>query len=293
MLPNYKSKSDSKKVVIVVDSAASLPKTDLSNLVKIVPMQLMIGSKTFKDGIDISSDDFYRILSNTNPVPSTAAPSPSSYLDAFRLASKVSNKVLCITVSSNFSSSYKSAENAIAIAKIELPGIDIKLIDSESAAGSEGLVVLEAVKAASMGDPIDKVYSAALKVIERVYLLAYLDTLYYVWKSGRIPRIAYAGAALLKIKPMLQMFRGDVTNVAKPRTRKKANEIMLSLMRNHIGNNPANICVMHGNDIDNARLLVQQIENNFDCRELYISEFTAAMGVHTGPGLVGISYWTD
>ena len=92
MFPNSKSKSDSKKVVIVVDSAASLPKTDLSNLVKVVPMQLLIGSKTFKDGIDISSDDFYRILSNTNPVPSTAAPSPSSYLDAFRLASKVSNR---------------------------------------------------------------------------------------------------------------------------------------------------------------------------------------------------------
>ena len=256
-------------------------------------MQLIIGSKTFQDGIDISSDEFYRILPTTNPLPSTAAPSPSSYLDAFRMASEISNQVLCITVSSNFSSSYKSAENAIAIAKNELPETDIRLIDSEAAAGSEGLVVLAAVRAANIGAPIDKVYLAASNVIEKVYLLAYLDTLYYAWKSGRIPRIAYAGATLLNIKPMLQMFRGEVTNVAKPRTREKANKMMLSLMSEHIGKNAANICVMHGNNIDNARLLVQHIEKNFDCKELYISEFTAAMGVHTGPGLVGISYWTD
>ena len=281
-------------MAVVVDSAASLPAgMGEDHHLFIVPMRLSIKGKTYLDGLDLTPSDFYRMLERTKETPATSSPSPDSFLDAFRAASEVASSVLCLTVSPRFSSSYHSANNAVHEAMQALPDTRIALIDSESAAGGQGLVAMEAWRAARDGAELDQVISAAKAVVPSVFLLAFLDTLYYVWKSGRVPRVAYASTSLLRIKPLLELSRGEIRNVARPRTRPKATERMLELMRQRMGTGPVHATVMHAGVGDEAEQLRQRVESEFHCQELFISEFSTVMGSHTGPGLLGIAFWSE
>ena len=279
-----------RKVAVVTDSAASLPPDSPPGLY-IVPMQLLVDGEDFEDGIGISATEFYRRLRSRDSVCNTSSPSPSRFLDAFNKASQEASSILCITVSHTFSSTYDSAKTAIRSARTALPGVEIELVDSKSAAGGQGLVVTAALRIANTGGSLREVRDSAENVADRVSLFAFLDTLYYVWRGGRVPKLAYAGAAILDLKPVLYMKHGNVQNVARPRTRRRAKHRMLELMEKKIGNSPVHINVMHGDSVDDAEEIRVAVYNKFDCKELFVSEFSAVMGVHTGPGLVGVAFW--
>ena len=285
------------RVAIVIDSAASLP-PELAGGVEgelyIAPMQLMIDGKTYLDGRDMAPTAFYRTMRQISKPPTTSAPSPASFLESFELAGQTATEVLCITVSPKFSSSFDAAGAAVKEAKEALPGVKISVLDSESAAGGQGLVVAQAHRAARGGNvSLAEVAGSARAVVPRVTLLAFLDTLYYVWRSGRVPRLAHLGASLLGIKPLLEMSRGDVQPVARPRSRPRASQRMVDMMRARVGDGPVHATVMHGDAPDEAERLRRQVESDFQCKELYVSEFSPVMGAHTGPGLLGIAFWPE
>ena len=256
-------------------------------------MQLIIEGKTYLDGQDLSPTDFYRMLRATNKPPTTSAPSPARFLEAFQSAGEDTASIVCITVSPRFSSTYESARNAAEQAKAEMPGLQIALIDSESAAGGEGLIAMEAWRAAARGEDLGEVEATARSVITKVSLLAFLDTLYYVWKGGRVPAIAYAGTSLLGIKPMLELSRGEVRNVARPRTGPRAMKRMLELMGTRVGSSRIHATVMHADAEEAGEQLVRRIGSGFRCEELFLSEFSPVMGAHTGPGLLGVAFWPE
>ena len=95
----------------------------------------------------------------------------------------------------------------------------------------------------------------------------------------------------MDLKPVLYMKHGNVQNVSRPRTRRRAKHRMLELIEKKGGNSPVHINVMHGDSADDAEEIRVAVDNNFDCKELFVSEFSAVMGVHTGPGLVGVAFW--
>lgn len=284
------------RVAVVVDSAASLPvdmNTDEAEGLYVVPMLLMIGGKTYLDGRDLPPSAFYRMLKGSNETPTTSAPPPASFLDAFSAAAVRSSSIICLTVSSQFSSSYDSARAAVREAKNAIPTAEIAVLDTESAAGGEGLIAMEAYRAAGRGAGLEEVEAAARAVASKVGLLAYLETLYYVWKSGRVPRVAYAGASLLKIKPLLELSRGQVRNVGRPRTASRATTRMLELMRQRVGSGAVHATVMHADAEAEAVRLRHRVDSEFECRDLFLSEFSPVMGAHTGPGLLGVAFWTE
>lgn len=280
------------RVSIVVDSAASLPAQVGEDGPLIVPMRLTLNGRTYLDGRDLAPAAFYRMLKEAEKVPTTSSPSPLSFLEAFRTAAQHSSSILCLTVSPRLSSSFDSATTAVQAAKEEVPAAQIAVLDTESAAGGEGLVAMEAWRAARNGGALTDVMEAARAVVSRVRLLAVLDTLYYIWKSGRVPRIAYAGSSLLQLKPVFELFRGEARNIARPRTAARATERMLKLMRSLAGPGPIHATVMHADAGDKAERILRRVESEFACEELFLSEFSAVMGAHTGPGLVGIAFWS-
>ena len=288
--------AERERVAVVVDSAASLSAdmgTGQEHGLYVVPMQLTVAGRTYLDGRDIRPTAFYRMLKRMREVPKTSAPAPASFLEAFETAAQQASSIICLTVSPRFSSSYDSARAAAQEAKGAIPRTQIAVLDSESAAAGQGLVVTEAWRAADRGAGLQEVVAAASAVASRVSLLAFLDTLYYVWKSGRVPRVAYAGASLLRIKPMLELSRGEVRNVARPRTTPRATARLLELMRQRVGTGPVHAAVMHADAIEEAERLKQRVEAEFACEELFLSEFSPVMGAHTGPGLLGVAFWTD
>lgn len=245
------------------------------------------------DGRHHSPTNFYRTLRRTSEVPTTSAASPGSYLDIFRQAAEEAESILCLTVASQFSASFDSAMAAVREAKEALPDTEIVVLDSESAAGGEGLIAMEAWRGASRGEAVDEVVAVARDVMPRVRLLAFVDTLRYLWKGGRVPGIAHAGTSMLRIKPLFELTQGKVRTVARPRTRQRAMARLLELMRQRVETGRVHATVMHADAFDAAEELRHRVEMSFHCHELFISEFSSVLGAHTGPGLLGIAFWSQ
>ncbi len=256
-------------------------------------MQITIGDTTYRDGVDLTPTEYYRRLRGMTEMPTTASPSPEAFLEAFRAAERDASAVLCMTVSPRFSSSYDSAQTAKRAAEEEGLSARIEVVDTESAAGGEGLVATAALRAAHDGDTIEGCAMAAGAIVREVKLLAFLDTLYYVWKSGRVPMVAHAATTLLRIKPLFELSRGEVRQMARPRTMRRAMERLLDIARSQVGDRPVHGAVMHADAPESAELLRERVESEFQCDELFVSEFSAVMGTHTGPGLLGFAFWTE
>ena len=282
------------RVAVVVDSSASLPAAGDGPLPShVVPMRIHVGGVAYAGGRAVSPAEFYRVQREAGQPPTTAAPSPAAFVEAFRAAAGEAEAVLALTVSRRFSSTFDSANLAAEELREENPGVRVEVVDTESAAGGEGLVATAACRAVDAGHDIDAVIASIGSVIPRVYLAAYLDTLYYVWKSGRIPGIAYAGSALLRLKPVFEMHRGEIQSVARPRSAAHAQRALIDRVAMRAAGAPVHAAVIHADALPTAENLRSALRDELDCAELYVSELAPVVGAHTGPGLVGIAFWID
>ena len=283
-----------RKVAIVVDSSSCLPRGLLEAWqIYVVPHQLVIDEHSYRDCIDIEPDEFYRILEKNHTVPTTSSPNPASFLDAFREAAEVAENVVCITLAANFSATFDSASTAARMAEEEMSGPAITVIDSKAGAGAEGLIALAAARAAAIGADVEKVSSIVQKLIPQVNLLAFLDTLYYLRRSGRVRRAAAWAGTLLGIKPLTELKMGEARLAGKPRSRSSATARLVSIMKGRVGDQPLHVNVMHAHASDDAQRLSDRVEAEFNCQELFISEFTPVMGAHLGPGLLGLAFYAE
>ena len=280
---------------MVVDSSSCLPPDLLAKWhITSIPHQLIIGQQTLLDGVDIQPDRFYRLLDEQHqPAFTTAAPQPQHFLDAFLEAGQRAPNVLCLTLSANFSATYRSACAALELAEDRLTGIKVEVIDSQTAAGGLGLIALAAARWSSMGHGFDQVIAEVHRLATRVNLLAFLDTLRYLNRGGRAHKLGAWAGTLLGIKPLTELQMGEARMVGRPRSRAKATDGLLDLMRQRVGQQPVMINVMEAGAPGDAAALARRIETEFSCREIYISQFTPVMGLHTGPGLLGMAFYVD
>ena len=285
--------SQRNRVAIVVDSAATAPDRFQDHpLTFTVPMLVHIGDQTYRDGHDLSAADFYAMQREHVGRTSTSAPTPGAFYEAFEQASKVAESILCITVSSTFSSCTAAAESARTRFLTDRKGGDVRVLDSLTAVGAEGLIAWEALKAAQTGADIDSVEFVAVEVRQRVRLLAYVDTLFYLWKGGRVPGLAHLAASVLRLKPVFELDRSVVTSIARPRTAKRAVSKLADLLKQRTAGRPVHAMVMHAQAPERAQDLAELIASELNCQELFTSGFTPVMGAHIGPGMVGVAFWS-
>jgi DegV family protein with EDD domain len=153
-------------------------------------------------------------------------------------------------------------------------------------------VVLAAARAAALGKPLGEVRQIAVDIMSRVNLYATLDTLQYLARSGRVPQAAAMVNSILNIKPVFTLNHADAHTVALPRTMQGAMNRMLKLMQGAAAaGQKLHVAVMHADAREQAGILSDRIASRFDCEELIITEFTPVMGVHTGPGLIGVAFY--
>ncbi len=283
-----------KKVAIVTDTTACIPREQVAKYgIVVVPVQLIFEDRTYRDGIDISPTEFYTLLRQANKLPTTSGSSPAPYLEAYRKASQRAESILCITEPSKFSAMFNSALVARGTAKTAIPNATIEVLDCDTAAAGQGLVTLAAAKEAASGGDLNEVTEKARNIMNRVNLFAMLDTLHYLVKGGRVPQAAALVNSLLKIKPIFRLNHADAHTVALPRSTPSAIKRMLKLMEQKVERGqPLHVAVMHANALDKAEVLRNRISSQFDCAELFITEFTPVMGVHTGPGLFGVAFYS-
>jgi len=284
-----------KKVAVVTDTTACIPQEQVTRYdIEIVPVQLIFEDRAYRDGIDISPTEFYALLRQANKLPTTSASSPDPYLEAYRKASQRAESILCLTEPSNFSAMFNSALVAKEMAKTALSNVVIEVVDCATAAAGQGLVALAAAKVAASGKNLDEVMATAQDIMHRVNLFATLDTLHYLVKGGRVPQAAALVNSLLKIKPIFTLNHAEAHTVALPRTIPSAIKRMTKLMEKKVVTGQRlHVAVMHADVLDKAVALRNRIAAHFDCAELFITEFTPVMGVHTGPGLLGIAFYGE
>jgi len=287
-------------VAVVVDSSSCLPADLLQKWdITVVPHELIIGLRSLRDGVDIQPSEFYRLLSeDTTTKFTTAAPQPRQFLEAFFFASQQASNILCLTLSSQFSATYRSACAAATMSDGALPEnpsgpTKIKVMDSKAAAGGAGLIALAAARWASQGLSLEQVVAGVEKMAPKVNLLAYLDTLRYLSRSGRIHKMAAWAGTMLSIKPLTELKLGEARMLERPRSRAKAQERLLAVMRQRVADRPIVINVMEADAVEEAQKLSERIQSEFNCREIIVSQFTPVMGLHTGPGLLGVAFYTD
>ena len=158
-------------------------------------------------------------------------------------------------------------------------------------ASGQGLLVLEAARAAARGLDLDAIINMLKEMAPRVHFFAALDTLDYLAKGGHVPKVAAWLGGVVGIRPILTASNGDIKRIAQARSRKGAVDKMLSLMRDRIpSDKPVQVCVMHADAIDEAEAFRNVIEERFECREMLMTPFTPVMGVHSGPGVLGVAF---
>jgi len=282
------------RVAIVTDSSACIPAELVEKYgIELVPMNVILGDKTYRDGIDISPTEFYTLIRQTKELPTTAHSSPGTHFEAYRRASLRTANILCITHSSRFSGQFNSARVAMEIAKTAFPNVVIEVLDCGTAAAAQGLVVLAAARAATSGQSLTKVVETAKSVARQVSLLAMVDSLDYLVKGGHVRRAAALASSLLRIKPIFTLNEGDARPVTNARTTLGAIKRIINIMgQKVVKGQPLHGAVMHADALDAAIVLRDRIAAQFDCVELFITEFTPVMGAHIGPGLVGIAFYS-
>ena len=282
------------KVAIVADSVACLTKELVEQYgVTIAPIPISFQGKIYRDWVDITPTEAYELFLKDPESFKTAGASPGIFLEAYREASKRAQNIVCVTLSVRLSGAYDAARQAIEEAKKELPQISVEVVDSETVTASEGFVALAGARAAEAGKSLAEVVKAAEEMRDKVTFLALLETIRHVYRTGRIPKIAAVAGSMLNVKPILTSSSGVVRFAGVVRSRERGIEKMLKIMRNKVGQSPAHVAVMHAYAPDEAEKLKERVSAEFDCAELWITEFSPVMGYATGTGTLGLAFYKE
>jgi len=283
-----------RKVAVVTDSAAALTRDQIGEHdLFVARMEITVDGNTLIDGADIELGDFYSDLATSETIPTTSAPKPAEYLEQIRRASEIADSAFCISVSAKLTAAYDAAIAGAELFASEHPDKELVVFDSEAAASSQALIVLAAARTAAAGGNLDEVEAAAKRVGSEVRLVAMLDTLRFIHRSGRVPKIAVWATSALNIKPVMEYSTNKIGAIARPRSVSRAIDRIAKEMSNDLAGKAAHINVIHAGAPDRAEILRSWADENLDCAELFVTQFHPFMGAHTGPGLVGASWWGE
>ncbi|MCI0818419.1 MAG: DegV family protein [Chloroflexi bacterium] len=282
------------RTAVVTDSSACIP-SHLAGALGIVtvPLGLLIGDDVYPDG-SLSSSELFRLADETKRPLRTTSPAPAQFLEAYRQAADAgAAQVLCLTLSASFSGTYESAVTARALAAEELPGFDVRVVETGGLAMTHGFAVLAAARSLAGGASAGEASEQALRVAGRARLVGLLGTMRYLARGGRVPWIVHWAAQLLRIRPLLAFAEGRPRSIGRVRTEEKGLQRLLEYVRAHSSGGPLRAAVMHSGAPEAARRLSKALCRELAPVELLQTDFTSVMAVHTGPGFVGLAFYED
>jgi len=282
------------RIAIVADSSACLPAGLIREFgIVVVPLAIHFNGELYHDG-DIAPDQFIERLRTSEHYPTTAAPAPGEFLDAFRRVQEAgASGALCLTLSSRYSGTYGSAAQARELAAQKSPDFPVRTLDTGGIAMAHGLAVLAAARAAAAGATLEEAAAAAERAGMESNLVGLLDGTRYLAKSGRVPWILHLAASALGVKPLIASTKGTIGAAGRVRTHEQGIERLVQFVKERtVVDVPIRMAVMHAGAPEHARELADRVKRVLSPEELLETEFTPAMAVHTGPGFVGLAWQT-
>jgi DegV family protein with EDD domain len=274
-----------KPVQIVTDSTAELPPDVVQDLgITVVPLQVIFGEESFRDGVDLTSDEFFRRLADSSDLPTTSQPSVGEFKQFYEDLAGRTDRILSVHLSSGFSGTVDAARWAAAALDDRC---QIEIIDSGVVSMAMGMAVIAAARAAREGADLEACAETARSVLRRLRIAVALDTLEYLRRGGRIGRAQAFLGGLLRLKPILTIRDGEAFPLTRVRTHRKALEALLRLSVEEVGD-VAEAAVMHATTPEDARSLVEEIERRHPGIPVHLGRFGPVLGVHGGPGMIGM-----
>lgn len=280
------------KVAIVTDTIACIPSELVKELdIRVMPVSLVIDRTVYPD-TSLTNDQFWKLFYQAREPVTTNAASPGEFETLFSEISQKTNSIVCILVSQALSATYQSAVMARKALAQEKPGLSVEIIDSVSAAGAQGFIVLEAARAAKDGQTLAQVVQATKEAIPKANFFCAMDTLKYLIRSGRAPKIAFLGD-IMKVKPIISINKenGLVVNVGRARGKSKAMLKMVEMVKEAINpDKPVNIIIHYSDSIADGEELNKIAVSHLKYAEVFMTPYTPVMASQCGP-VVAISYY--
>lgn len=276
-------------VKIVTDSSASIPAQVVEELgITVIPSLIRFGEEVYRDGVDLTTEQFYERLAKGKVHPATSAPTPQSFADAYEKLAEEADEIAVITLSHKLSAVGDIAQQAIGLAK-KKPRIEV--LDSNWALMSEGLIVITAARAAKGGASLDEVLEVARRNIPRTDLRMAFDTLKYLRRGGRIGHAQALLGSMLKINPILCLKDGEIYPAGREHSRSKAIEQLYNFANSfsHI----EEMAIGDGTTPDEAEELAERLNAKFPQERVYRFKVTPAVGAHVGPHVLAVAILGD
>ncbi len=280
-------------IAIVADTCASIPRALVDSLrIEVVPYYLHRGHKTLRDEVDITAEEFYEWLRSATQLPTTANPGPGDYLAAFERVARWASQAVVVTMTSKGSGAYQSACIARDIAAIQLPHLRVEVVDTLQVAMVHGWAAIEAARAAQRGAKMEEVLAIVRWVSQNGHMLKTADTLRYLYLGGRIGRAKHLLGTLLNVKPIISMEEGVIVPMGTARSIPHAMRKIIELMAEQgADKTPIKVAVTHAAAPERAAAFLELVLEAFECIEALVTQLSPALGVHAGPGCVGVNYF--
>lgn len=275
-------------IKIITDSTSDIDVTYAKELnIDIVPLKVIIDGKEYKDRVDLQPDQFYSLLEKSEVLPTTSQPSPQEFLNYYEEAKEKGDSIIVMTLSGTISGTYQSANIAKDLAEYE----NIYVIDSLNATQALRLLVLKAIALREEGKDAETIFNELQAYKERVRIVAFVDTLEYLCKGGRMSKTVAAAGTLLKVKPIIGLRDGKLEMFSKARGAVKATAKIIELIHEdgEIDFNEP-ICIGYTGNDEGLEKFEQALRDEFKFEDVLHGFVGPVIGTHAGPGARLIAY---
>lgn len=278
-------------VAVATDSTANIPDDYIDELnIHVIPQVLNWEGDTFLDGIDITTREFYDRLVQAKELPTTSQPSAGQFYEFFGNLAETCEAIIGVFISEHLSGTVDSALTAVEM----MPDFPIEIVDSKSASMGLGFIAMAVARALTEGATFEEAAQLARDLIPVTHAIFVVDTLEYLHKGGRIGGAQRLVGSLLSMKPLLHLEEGRIEPLARIRTKRKAIEKLLDVVATETeGKGKLHASVIHAAAPEDAEKFKAQVIERLEPVELIISQLSPVVGTHTGPGLVGMGYYTE
>ncbi|MHB9146620.1 MAG: DegV family protein [Symbiobacteriia bacterium] len=277
------------KIKVITDSTSDLsPALAAQYDIEVIPLVVTLGDRTYRDGVDLSPDQFYPLLETTSDLPKTSQVSPGEFLQHFEHWLSRGYQVLSIHLSQGLSGTVDSARTAATQLRPDL----VKVVDSKFLSFALAFQAIEAAQLAAAGHSMQAVLDGVKVVRDKMELLFTLDTMHYLQKGGRIGRVSALLGSLLNIKPLIRVVDGVYVPFGRTRNQIQALERFVEFMTEKAGSRPIRVAVGHGHALDAALRLKEMVAARLNVAgDIPLFEVGPVIGTHTGPGTVGAAFY--
>ena len=271
---------------IVTDSTACVPREYVEKHgITVVPLKVSLDGEYFRDGIDITNDEFYRRLVAGAKAGSTQ-PSPEEFASAYRtiLDKDPEGDIVSVHISSRMSGTLNSALTG----RNQLDTVHVRFVDSWNAALGVGFPVMRAVELAEAGAPLWQVVAEVEELCLRTHTYFVLDSLKYLERGGRIGKAAAIAASILKIKPVLTYIDGVTDVVDRPRTKKVAFEHLWAIVGKHVQKGTEYIGFHYGANRAEVEDFQREFTSKYNIPSMLV-QLGPVVGTYSGPDMIGVT----